>query len=269
MRAVAAGDDRELLELRIAECDYFTKRTRNATEALRGLSDKASRKGEALFFYALASRDAGDTQTFLQTLNRVKTEFPDQTWAEDALNNLGTYYIKTDDDEQADAMFREMYERYPRGNYAERAAWKIGWTSYRKDAVADTARVFERAASDFPRSDYRPAWIYWAGRAHEQLGEPGVAQQRYTLAAADYANSYYGRLAMKRLDPTAAARIVAISATVEAPPSSPGLPANGSVVRALLAVEIRRRPQRAECAQRVWGDSPAIGATVAWTRQQH
>ena len=269
LREVAGGDDRELLELRVAECDYFTKRTRNAREALRGLSDKASRKGEALFFYALASRDAGDTQAFLQTLDRVKTEFPDQTWAEDALNNLGTYYIKTDDDEQADAMFREMYERYPRGNYAERAAWKIGWTSYRKDAVADAARVFERAASDFPRSDYRPAWLYWAGRSHEQLGEAGVAQQRYTLAAADYANSYYGRLAMKRLDSATAARLVAISATVDAPPSSPALPPNGSVVRALLSAEMYDDAlNELRYAQRVWGDSPAIGATVAWTRQQ-
>jgi soluble lytic murein transglycosylase len=269
LREVARGDDRELLDLRMAECDYFTKKTRVARETLRGMSENAARRGEALFFYALASKDAGDTQTFLQTLNRVETEFPDQSWAEDALNNLGTYYIKTDDDERSEAIFRELYERYPRGNYAERAAWKIGWTSFRRDDVADTARVFERAASDFPRSDYRPAWLYWAGRAHEQAGEKDVAQQRYTLAAADYANSYYGRLAMKRLDPAAAARLANMTAPVETPPSTPALPANGSVVRALLAAEMYDDAlNELRYAQRVWGDSPAIGATVAWTRQQ-
>jgi soluble lytic murein transglycosylase len=269
LRDIASGDDKELLQLRVAECDYFTKKTRSAREALRNIAEKASRKGEALFFYALASRDAGDTQTFLQTLQRVETEFPDQTWAEDALNNLGTYYIKTDDDERADAVFRELYERYPRGNYAERAAWKTGWTSYRKDGFEDAARVFERAAADFPRSDYRPAWLYWAGRAQEQMGNAAVAQQRYTLAAADYANSYYGRLAMKRLDPTTAARLVAISATVEAPASAPSMPANGAVVRALLGAEMYDDAlNELRYAQRVWGDSPAIEATVAWTRQQ-
>ena len=132
LRGVASGDDRELLQLRIAECDYFTKRARNARESLRPLTENASRRAEALFFYALASRDLGDTQTFLETLERIETEFADQTWAEDALNNLATHYVKTDDDDRADALFRELYERYPRGTYAERAAWKVGWTSYRK-----------------------------------------------------------------------------------------------------------------------------------------
>src|SRR4051812_22044770 len=67
LRDYASGDDKELLQLRIAECDYFTKRTRNARETLRLMSQKGSRQGEALFFYALASRDAGDTDTFLST----------------------------------------------------------------------------------------------------------------------------------------------------------------------------------------------------------
>jgi len=267
LREVARGDDKELLDLRMAECDYFTKKTRSAREALYGMSADASRRGEALFFYALASKDAGDTQTFLQTLERVKTEFADQSWAEDALNNLGTYYLKTDDD-RANATFRELYERYPRGTYAERAAWKTGWTSYRNDEAADAARVFERAASDFPRSDYRPAWLYWAGRAHDQVGEKDIAQQRYALAAADYANSYYGRLATKRLEPAATARLASYSAPVEVP-ASPGLPANGPVVRALLAAEMYDDAlNELRYAQRVWGDSSAIGATVAWTRQQ-
>ena len=74
---------------------------------------------------------------------------------------------------------------------------------------------------------------------------------------------------MKRLDPATAARLVAITATVDAPPSAPVLPANGSVVRALLAAEMYDDAlNELRYAQRVWGDSPAIGATVAWTRQQ-
>jgi soluble lytic murein transglycosylase len=270
LRAFASGDDKELLQLRMAECDYFSKRARAARDSLRPLTEKASRKGEALFFFALASRDAGDMSSFLQTLERVEREFPEQTWAEDALNNLGTHYIKADDDERADAIFREMYERYPRGTYAERAAWKIGWTSYRKGSYTDSWRIFERAASDFPRSDYRPAWLYWAGRAHEQAGEAAVGQERFMLAAADYANSYYGRLALKRLDASAAARLAAARMPVDpASQAAPTLPANGPVVRALLGADMYDDAlNELRYAQRVWGDSPAIEATVAWTRQQ-
>ncbi|MFN7913725.1 MAG: transglycosylase SLT domain-containing protein [Vicinamibacterales bacterium] len=271
LREYASGDDKELLQIRLAECDYFTKRYRQARESLRELATREStaRRGEALFFVGLASRELGDTDAFLETLERVQGEFADQTWAEDALNNLATHYIKADEDDRADAIFREMYSRYPRGNNAERAAWKIGWTSYRQSNFVDTARVFERAASDFARSDYRPAWLYWAGRAHDQLGHGLIAQDRYTLAAADYANSYYGRLALKRLSPAAAAKLVATRAANLGTPVSQDLPANGPIIRALLAAEMYDDAlNELRYAQRVWGDSAIIDATVAWTRQQ-
>jgi soluble lytic murein transglycosylase len=269
LRPVATGDDRERIQLRIAECDYFTKRARQAREALRTLADNASRKGEALFFFAMASRELGDTQSFLSTLERIKNEFPDQTWAEDALNNLATYYIKTDADDRAEATFIELYDRYPRGTYGERAAWKVGWAAYRRNDFADTAQVFERAASDFPRSDYRPAWLYWAGRAHEQLHETATAQQRYSLAAADYANSYYGRLALKRLGPGAVARAVAIRTVADDAPAPTVAPPNAAMIRALLAAGLYDDGMtELRFAQRMWGDSPLLEATMAWTRQQ-
>lgn len=267
---VATGDDRELIALRLAECDYFTKRTRAAREALLPLTRTAARKGEALVFYALASRDAGQSQTFLELLDRVRTEFPEQTWAEEALNHLGTHYIRANDDDRADAIFREMAGRYPRGTYGERSAWKSGWTAYRKNDFAYTARVFERAAADFPRSDYRPAWLYWAGRAQEQLGDAVTARQRYTVAAADYANSYYGRLAMKQLDATIVARLAGARTVVQPiAPDAPPQPANGATIRALLAADMFGDAlNELLYAQRVWGDSSSIQATVAWTRQQ-
>lgn len=270
LRAVASGDDKELVTLRLAECDYFLKRGGAARDALRPLlTDDTSRQGEALFFHALASRSAGDTDTFLTTLRRIATDFPEQTWAEDALDNLGTYYIRADQDEQADAIFREIYQRYPRGAYSERAAWKAGWTAYRKGDYEYAARVFEQAASDFPRSDYRPPWLYWSGRAHEQLGAKSTAQDRYLLTAADYLNSYYGRLASTRLDKTVVSRVSSRTFVDAKAALDPVLPPNGAVVRALLDAEMYDDAlNELRFAQRVWGDSASIQATVAWTRQQ-
>lgn len=268
LAAVARGDDRELMKLRLAECDYFLKRTRAARESLRPLTETAARRGEALFFYGLASRDAGDKQAFVDAMRRIASEFPEQTWAEDALNNLGTYLILADRDEEADAMFRQLYERYPRGNYAERAAWKAGWTAFRRADYPYAARVFEQAASDFPRSDSRPPWLYWAGRAHDELGAKATAQERYLLTAADYMNSYYGRLAAKRLDGAVAARL-ASRTLVDAAVAEPALPANAAVIRALLDADmIADALNELRYAQVMWGDSSAVQATVAWARQQ-
>jgi soluble lytic murein transglycosylase len=274
LRPLADGDDRELVALRLAECDYMLKRPRNARDGVRPYIDKASRQGEALYFYAVAVRDLGDVAEYLRVVRRIVNEFPTQSWAEEALNNLATYYILADDDEKADETFRELYEKFPAGHYAERAAWKIGWRAYKSRRYVDTVRVFESAAAQFPRSDYRPAWLYWSARAHEGL-QDGLSGPRFNLVATDYLNTYYGRLAVARINGgTPQPRLVRDTSTN--PPStddagapSPTLPPNEGVVSALLASELYDQAlDELHYAQRVWSDSSAIQATIAWIFNQ-
>jgi soluble lytic murein transglycosylase len=263
LRSAAQGDDRELVNLRLAECDYFLKHARSARDAVRPYIDKASRQGEALFFYAVATRELGDHDEYLRIVRRLADEFASQSWAEEALNNLATYYILQSDDDKADETFREMYEKFPTGHYAERAAWKIGWMAYKSGRYADAVRAFESGAAHFARSDYRPAWLYWSGRAHDALREPALADARYALVATDYLNSYYGRLAVKRLDVRGSPRYVA--APLEPPPEAAPLPPNEPIVRALLALELYDQAlDELHYAQKNWGDSAAIQATVAY-----
>ena len=265
LRQAARDDDREIVQLRLAECDYFLKRARNARDGVRPYLDKGSRQGEALFFYAIATRDLGGHDEYLRVVRRIVAEFPEQSWAEEALNNLATHYILQNDDDSAERTFREMYEKFPAGHYAERAAWKIGWWAYRNARYAETVRVFEGAAATFPRSDYRPPWLYWSGRAHEALRETALAEARLALVETDYRNSYYGRLATKRLD---VARIqnseFRIQNSDEAA-TAPQLPPNESVVRALLGLDLYDQAlDELHYAQKNWGDSPAIQATIGW-----
>ena len=279
LRSAAQGDDRELVNLRLAESDYFLKRPRNARDALRAYIDRASRQAEALFFHALSLRELGAHDEYLKTVRYIVATFPAQSWAEEALNNLATDYIRQDDDDSADRTFRELYEKFPTGRYAARAAWKIGWRAYRGGSYAETARIFERAAADFPRSDYRPPWLYWAARAHEALNERPLAEARYALVATDYLNSYYGRMAAAHLtdqktrvptrrlivdtqtsDPSGAE--VSQAAPLPLPPTEP-------LVRALLGLELYDQAiDELHYAQTVWGDSPPIDATLAWIYHQ-
>jgi soluble lytic murein transglycosylase len=272
VRAASQGDDRERVILRLAECDYFLKRPRNTRDAVKPYIEKASRQGEALFFYAVAIRELGERDEYFRTIRRLVSDFPTQTWAEEALNNLATHYIVQDDDQLADQTFRELYEKFPSGHYAERAAWKIGWWAYRNGIYLDTIRVFESAAVSFPRSDYRPPWLYWSGRAHAALKHAALADARFTLVATDYLNSYYGRLAAKQLDGRIPQRRLVIdtqSTGTSAPDDEPApvvqLPPNEQVVRALLAVDLYDQAiDELRYAQKVSGDSSAIQATLGW-----
>jgi len=284
LRTMAQGDDRELVELRLAECDYYLKRTRNARDGIKPYTEKASRQGEALFFYALSVRELGDTEEYLRAVRRLAQDFADQAWAEEGLNNLATYYILQNDDAQADATFRQMFETYPAGHYGERASWKVGWWAYKNGRYADTVRAFESGAANFPRSDYRPAWLYWSARAYQQLGNKEAATSRFGLVTTDYLNTYYGRLAMKQLDPSAAlgaspstplgasgrVQLRAASETTDGDvPTPPPSPPNAPIVRALLALELYDQAlDELRFAQRNWGDSSAIQATLGWMYNQ-
>ena len=266
LRGAAQGDDRELVSLRLGECDYFLKRTRNARDEVRPFIDKASRQAEALFFYAVSQRDLGDTDEYVKTVRRLSAEFPNQSWTEEALNNLASYRIVQDDDQGADEAFREMYAKFPAGRYAERAAWKIGWWAYKNDRYAETTSVFESAAARFTRSDYRPSWLYWSARAHDALHETALAEARYTLVAADYLNSYYGRLAVTHLDAATQKRAIAdMQPPPESAPAPAALPPNEPIVRALLGLDLYDQAlDELHYAQKVWGDSSAIQATIGW-----
>jgi soluble lytic murein transglycosylase len=274
LNRAAQGDDRELVDLRLAECDYFLKRPRNARDGVRPFIGHASRQAEALFFYAVAGRELGDHTEYLRTVERLSRDFPTDSWTEEGLNNLASYYIVQSEDERADEAFRELYAKFPTGHYSERAAWKIGWFAYRNGRYADAARVFEKGAADFPRSDYRPSWLYWSGRAHEALKDKTLADARYTLAATDYLNSYYGRLAIKRLDGAPPTRRLVLNVDPDAQEQSDDgapiamvapLPANEHVIRALLSIELYDQAiDELHYAQKVWGDSSPIQATLGW-----
>ncbi|MSO45657.1 MAG: tetratricopeptide repeat protein [Acidobacteria bacterium] len=271
LAASARGDDRELVDLRVAEANYFLKQPRAARVGLRPYLTKASRQAEVLYFHALALRDLGATSDYFRVLDRVVDEFPDQIWAQEALNNLATHYLVRDDDEKADTVLRELYGKYPRSIYAERAAWKVGWRAFLKERYAETATLFERAASDFQRSDYRPSWLYWAGRAHELSSARDIAADRFALVAADYLNSYYGRLAVKRLGGRLPApRVVSDRASTsgDAPSPSPS-PEQATLIRALVAAGFYDHAvAELRYAQRTTGDSPAIQATLAWVSRE-
>jgi soluble lytic murein transglycosylase len=121
-------------------------------------------------------------------------------------------------------------------------------------------------------------WLYWSGRSLVRMKETDLATARYTLAVTDYGNSYYGRLAMKRLDEQGA-RPPARRLIVDASPSSPddesvretaqaivvAAPPNAAAIRALLALDLYDQAiDELHYAQKAWGNSSAVEATLGW-----
>ena len=273
LQALAEGDDEELVNLRVAECDFYLKRYAAARDGVRPFLERASRKTEARFFYTSSLRELGNVDEYVAQTAALVADFPDSSWSEEALSNLGTFYILDDQDDQAAKTFKELYERFPTGARAERAAWKYGWWAYIKSNYAETIRVFEAAALGFPRSDYRPSFIYWAGRAHGKLGDRAKADARLRLVYTDYANSYYGRLAERQLAPHADAQVrredIRLASGEQARSADVKPIQTEPLIRLLLANGLFDDAlSELRYAQRAWGNSPRLDATIAWVYNQ-
>ena len=280
IRPVADAKDRELVALRVAESDYFLRRYRAARDGLAPFQERASRLAEARFFHLTATRELGDHEEYVRLARLLVEQFPDSPWAEETLNNLATHYILVNDDPQADAVFRELTARFPQGRYADRAAWKTGWWSYKNGRLQDAASVLESAATTFERSDYRPSYLYWAARAHDRMGDHASANDRYAVVTTDYLNSYYGRLATKVLKERRDRRAEGIRRILDTSTegarvrlndggplaTSPEMPPNADLIRLLLSLELYDEAiGEMQYALRAWGDSPIVQATLAWT----
>jgi soluble lytic murein transglycosylase len=276
-----SGDDRDKARLRIAESDHYLGNYQSAIEGTRPFVERGARLAEARFFQLSAIRGAGHHETYVEHARRLPVDFPDSSWAEETLNNLATHYIRADDDPAAIEVFAHYLTRFPSGRYAPRAAWKVGWWRYRQGDYANAVVEFERAAATFPRSDYRPAWLYWTARAYDRLQQKDLAAARYALITADYLNSYYGRLADEQLrkrgiTETRRATLAGVPAPLpseEAPAQSapstsapaPALPPTHARIRQLITAGLPATAlAEVQYAKRMWGSSPALEATLGF-----
>jgi peptidoglycan lytic transglycosylase len=273
LRGFVGGDERQMVDLRLAQCDFHLKRYPAAYDALREYIDKSrNRLQEAQFFLLNTLRQLGRKDEYLALVRAFVDGNPGHQFAEAALNELGTYYILENDDAKAAEVFAEMYRRFPQGVYADRAAWKAGWWAYKNGNYAETVRVFESAAVTFPRADYRPSWLYWTARARLAMNEREIAEAGFRQVIADYRNSYYGRQAAHEVErllaparPAGAGPVAPARRTLPATVVAGTPPPNAGMIRALLGaglyddaiLEIRK-------IQRVSGTSPLLDATIAY-----
>jgi soluble lytic murein transglycosylase len=261
-----SGDERELVALRIAECHHYLGRHRQAIAALQPYLSGAKREAEARFFHLTATRALGDHASYVAAAKALVAEFKTGAWTEETLNNLATHYIVTDDDATAGAVFADYLERFPQGKYGARAAWRLGWWRYRAGDFESTATIFDQAAVNFPRSDYRPSWLYWAGRAYAKSKQTAKANARFELVRTDYLHSYYGRLSGVHLGAASTSRSPVGATPVAAEAATPpGLPPNANAIRQLiLSGAFPLAEAEVRYAQRRYAPIPALEATRAW-----
>jgi len=270
VRPAATGATLDHVRLRIAECDYYLKRYQRSRDALAPLLKTLPGDPEARYYWTVSIKGLGANEDYVRQVRRMVELFPASPWTDDALDGLASHWIVVNEDDKADEAFRDVIARFPHGRHADRARWKSGWWAYRHARYQDAAALFDAGAVSVPRSDYRPSFLYWAGKAHEKLGAIESSNVRFLVAVTDYANSYYGRLSVAALK----TRNVSLASPAEAarrlapPPGSatrttpePAL----TLVRWLIAAEMYDEAlDEVQYLERTLGSSPELRATRAW-----
>lgn len=254
-----AADDARA-HVRVAACDVRLRRHRAGYDSLRQF-DGADVTDEVGFYRVAALASLGPRDTYRREAVAFADAFPRSPLAEEALNDLATHFIVADEDAEADRVFRLIIDRYPSSRHAERAYWRSGWWAYRARRYDDAARLFDQGIARFPRADARPSWLYWSGRAWKAVGDAARADERLRIAAIDYANSYYGRLARTHLSPGAEKAIgPQFTRTLPAVVPPPGI----DRARRLMAAGLDEDAlNELAFVQRTAGESPALTATIA------
>jgi soluble lytic murein transglycosylase len=178
-------DDAGAARLRLGRCLLGAKRVKDAEVVLGKLSVSSPQAAEAAWALARTRRDP------VTAYEAVAERFPGTPWGEESLLALANNYQKDARDDDAVPYFRRLLESYPDGKYADRATWRVAWADYRAKHLEAAALTLERA-SRLRSSSWTAGFLYWAGRARFELGQPERARQLLEETVTRFKYSYHG-----------------------------------------------------------------------------
>jgi soluble lytic murein transglycosylase len=158
------------------------------------------RHAEALYRLAVAHRRAGRAAEFESTGARLRSLYPKSEWAGEFLADLVDHLESKNRTAEMQAARQALIKGYPRSEEAAEVSYDMAWTAYKAREYARAAELFTEHLATF-RSPYTK-WVgeaaFWAGRAHEYLGNKRRALFFYDLAVRRYPYGYHGHVAGRR-----------------------------------------------------------------------
>lgn len=253
----AKPEQLDLARLKQGQALLATRRAREALVALKAVPGTSPQAAQAAFLMAGQVSKEADR---LAAWEGVATRFPGTPWAEEALLALANHYQKDALDDLAAPQFQRLLAAFPQGRWADRAAWRVGFAAFRAGRFDEAATVFEQAVRVRPVTAFTPGFLYWSGRARQQLGQAERARQLLQETVLRFKRSYHGARAAESLR---ALGVPAASAPALAPPAPERDIPEPQLTRLRQLLLIERVDEALEELQAL-PPSPAVQATVAW-----
>ena len=248
--------DADVIRVRLGRSLMTLGREAQARPILAAVGHGSAVEPEAAYFLArLKSKGSASPAAY----DAVATRFPGTSWGEEALLDAASSFARSGRDEDALPYYRRLLEGYPQGKYVDPATFRVGWGEYRAKRFDKAAEIFEAAAKARSSNLWRPAYLYWAGRAHREIGQEDRARALFEELLSRYKFAYHGIRAREALGRLPAGASSTHPAAAE---GLPGIPEPlRTRVRNLLLIE-----RLEEAMDELSGapPTPQVQATRSW-----
>jgi soluble lytic murein transglycosylase len=191
----------EKRNLLYAEAEYRLGRASRALPvATKISSSNPNAHAQAIYLTGVCNRSLKQEAAFLKARDQALQLYPLSSHTEDLLYSVATYFDVDNDDQRAQEAYRTLYEKFPKGKYAERALWKAALYSYIEGRYVEAFGDFARYLSFFSGTGSAGAPVYWMGRCLQKMSHNSGSAELYERARELANHSFYGLLAQQALD---------------------------------------------------------------------
>jgi soluble lytic murein transglycosylase len=192
--------DRPTVQLALATALQKSGRNKDAKQILDSIPDSSPEiAAQRVFLLGEVARNTDDQDGFLRLQAQLRQMSPNSPWLEQSLLATGNMYLLKRDYDHAIDAYRELQQRFPNGNRASYAHWKVAWLSSRQGRSQEAKEGFEEQIALYPASAEVPAALYWRARYAEEDNELAKARAYYLKLSDRFRNFYYAELARRRL----------------------------------------------------------------------
>ncbi len=139
-------------------------------------------------------RKEGKVKQALDNFQTIVSGFPNTGYVDDALLEIGRYYLEVDGDAaKAREAFEQVTKRFPQSDGAPGAYYYLGRLTMERATSAndldDALAQFARVQRLYPRSDWVPRALYATGLVHRKSGRLADAAEAERRVALEHPSS--------------------------------------------------------------------------------
>jgi soluble lytic murein transglycosylase len=189
---------KEKWDLLSADVERRQGRVTKALIHLRKVTQKnPSLQQKAIYLEGLCYRKLDREQALIAARDKLLQLYPRSSSTEELLYSIATYYDVNYKPEKTREAYRVLYDKFPKGRYAQRSLWKLALFSYVESDFGQAATTYWNYLLENPSPSSAIAAMYWLGRCYEKLGDFGHARYLYSRIRFMNSINYYGQLSLQ------------------------------------------------------------------------